>query len=81
MSNKRGRKKGYCPYVDITYESLGDYLGKKGLVRVSRSWLESLGYEISESNQIIVPEVILKEKESNKVEEESKIEYKLTHFE
>ena len=81
MSNKRGRKKGYCPYVDITYESLGDYLGMKGLVRVSRSWLEGLGYEISESNQIIIPEIILTEKESNKVEEESKIEYKLTHFE
>ena len=81
MANKRGRKKGYCPYVDITYESLGDYLGRKGFVRVSRSWLEDLGYQISEANEIVVPQIILTEKESNKVEEESKIEYKLTHFE
>jgi hypothetical protein len=80
MANKRGRKKGYSPYVDIGYESLGDYLGKKGLVRVSRSWLEGLGYEISELGDILVPEVILQEKQSNK-EDEAKIEYKLTHFE
>jgi len=81
MSNKRGRKKGYCPYVDITYESLGDYLGKKGIVRVSKAWLETLGYEISEAQEIVTPQIILTEKQSNKVEEESKIEYKLTHFE
>ena len=80
MSNKRGRKKGYCPYVDITYESLGDYLGKKGIVRVSKAWLETLGYEISEAQEITTPQIILTEKQSNKVEEESKIEYKLTHF-
>ena len=80
MANKRGRKKGYSPYVDIGYESLGDYLGKKGLVRVSRSWLEGLGYEISDKNEVVAPEVILQEKQSNK-EEDERIEYKLTHFE
>ena len=82
MANKRGRKRGYCPYVAITYESLGEYLGKKGIVKVSRAWLEELGYTISESQQIITNDVILKEKQSNnQIEEESKIEYKLTHFE
>jgi len=81
MTNKRGRKKGYTPYVDITYQDLGDYLGTKGIVRVSRSWLESLGYIILEDHQITTPNVVLEEKPSNKIEEETKIEYKLTHFE
>ena len=80
MSAKRGRKKGYCPYVSIPYESLGDYLGKKGIVKVSRAWLEELGYIINEEQQITINEITLEEKQSNKQEEE-KIEYKLTHFE
>jgi hypothetical protein len=82
MATKRGRKKGYCPYVSITYESLGEYLGNKGIVKVSRAWLEELGYTINESQEIITDEVILHKKQSNNIEEEeSKIEYKLTHFE
>jgi len=81
MTNKRGRKKGYTPYVDITYQDLGEYLGTKGIVRVSRSWLESLGYIILEDHQITTPNVVLEEKPSNQIEEDTKIEYKLTHFE
>lgn len=80
MANKRGRKKGYCPYVSISYEALGDYLGRKGIVKVSRAWLEELGYTITESQGIVVEDIIL-EKQTNTIEEESKIEYKLTHFE
>ena len=76
MTNKRVRKKGYSPYVDIPYESLGDYIGRKGLVRVSKSWLESLGYEIKQFNEIITNEPLIEE-----IKEEEKIEYKLTHFE
>ena len=76
MASKRGRKKGYSPYVDIPYESLGDYIGSKGLVRVSKSCLESLGYQVKEFNEIITNEPLIEE-----IKEEEKIEYKLTHFE
>lgn len=43
---KRGRPKGYTPYVDISYEELGDWVGRKSLVKVSRAWLESIGAQI-----------------------------------
>jgi|11_taG_2_1085331.scaffolds.fasta_scaffold93384_1 hypothetical protein len=81
MANKRGRKKGYTPYVDITYEDLGEYLGRKGIVKVSKAWLESLGYLIEGDNEIITPNITLKEIQSNQIESEAEIEYKLTHFE
>ena len=47
---KKGRPKGYSPYADITYGELGDWLGKKSLVKGSKAWLESL------INQAIVTE-------------------------
>ena len=28
--------------VDITYEELGEYVGRKGLVKVSKAWLVNL---------------------------------------
>ena len=37
---KRGRPKGVCSYVEMTYEELGDYVGKKAVVRVSRKWFD-----------------------------------------
>ena len=39
---KKGRPKGYSPYVEITYEELGDYVGRKSIVKVSKTWLESM---------------------------------------
>ena len=66
---KKGRPKGYSPYAEISYGELGDWLGKKSLVKVSKAWLESL------VNQAVVtespPVVPLPE-------EESKIEFTLT---
>ena len=38
----RGRPKGHSPYADISYEELGDWVGRKSLVKVSRAWLESV---------------------------------------
>ena len=75
---KRGRPKGYSPYTTISYEELGDWVGRKTKVLVCKKWLESLIDEPIESNKPI---------ESNESapqepleEEQPKIEYKLTHF-
>ena len=36
-------KKGRPPvYIDITYEELGEYVGRKGIVRVNKAWIEPL---------------------------------------
>lgn len=39
----KGRPKAY---QSITYEELGDYVGNRGLVKVSKSWLNTLMGEI-----------------------------------
>lgn len=46
----RGRPKGYKPYVDISYGDLGDWVGVKGRVRVSRAWWEALTGESEPSS-------------------------------
>jgi len=38
----RGRPKGHSPYVEISYEELGDWVGKKSKVLVSKKWLDSI---------------------------------------
>ena len=38
----KGRPKGYSPYTDISYEELGDWVGRKTMVKVSRAWLDDL---------------------------------------
>ena len=65
----KGRPKGYSPYADITYGELGDWLGKKSLVKVSKAWLESL------INQAVVTESL---PPAPTPEEEPKIEFTLT---
>lgn len=68
---KRGRPKGYSPYIEISYEELADWVGRKTKVPVSKKWLEALmGVENGVDKQ---PEV-----SSNDIE--SKIEYTLTQF-
>lgn len=68
---KRGRPKGYSPYIEISYEELADWVGRKTKVPVSKKWLDALmGIENSVDKQ---PEV-----SSNDIE--SKIEYSLTQF-
>ena len=39
---KRGRPKGYSPYVEISYEDLADWVGRKAKVVVCKKCLESL---------------------------------------
>ena len=65
---KKGRPKGYSPYVEMSYEELGDYVGRLALVKVSRTWLESLTKET-------LP--VYERKETQAQEVEQKIEYKL----
>lgn len=65
---KKGRPKGYSPYVEMSYEELGDYVGRLALVKVSRTWLESLTKET-------LP--VYERKETQTQEVEQKIEYKL----
>tara|TARA_Y100000593_G_scaffold87491_1_gene168021 strand:- start:398 stop:616 length:219 start_codon:yes stop_codon:yes gene_type:complete len=48
---KRGRPKGHSPYVDISYEELGDWVGRKSLVKVSRAWLQSIGAQIEHRDE------------------------------
>lgn len=38
----RGRPKGHSPYIEISYEELGDWVGKKSKVLVSKKWLDSI---------------------------------------
>ena len=45
---KRGRPKGYKPYIEISYAELGDWVGQKGKVQVSKKWLEFLMGEDSD---------------------------------
>ena len=66
---KRGRPKGYSPYTDITYDELGDWVGRKTIVKVSKAWLEDLTEQPTPSSPIVV---------ENK--EESKIEFQITDF-
>ena len=51
----KGRPKGYSPYSDLTYEELGDWVGRKSLVKVSRAWLEALRDEPNPSTPIEQP--------------------------
>ena len=62
---KRGRPKGYSPYVDITYDELGDWVGRKTIVKVSKAWLEDLTKQPTPSAPAIS-------------KEEHKIEFQLT---
>jgi hypothetical protein len=67
---KRGRPKGYSPYAEITYEELGDWVGRKTIVKVSKSWLEELTREISPSPA----------PKCEPVKDEPKIEFHITDF-
>ena len=67
---KRGRPKGYTPYTEVTYAELGEWVGVKARVRVSRAWWESVTGESEPSSPIV-------ENNKEKTEVEPKIEYKL----
>lgn len=77
---KRGRPKGYSPYAEISYEELSDYVGKKTLVKVCKSWLEDLVGE-TKAESINFHETQVKQNIPSEKEEYPKIEYELTTFE
>lgn len=86
---KRGRPKGYTPYIEMTQKQLSQWIGKKTKIPVSRKWLEFIiGEEISSfvsDNQLEddYTEESPSEVNSNdtiKNESEQKIEYTLTKF-
>ena len=47
---KRGRKKGSTSYVELSYDELGQYVGRRGIVRVSKAWLETTGWKPTPQN-------------------------------
>ncbi len=77
---KRGRPKGYSPYAEISYEELSDYVGKKTLVKVCKSWLEDL-VEGTQAETINFHETQINPNPPAEKEEYPKIEYELTTFE
>lgn len=75
---KRGRPKGYSPYIEIKYEDLADWVGRKTVVPVSKKWLQTLmGTDLDSSEDLDLDN----SSDQNYDESlESKIEYTLTHF-
>ena len=47
MIEKRGRP---LAYHSLTYEELGRYVGALGMVPVTKSWLETLGFQFDEED-------------------------------
>ncbi len=72
----KGRPKGYSPYVEISYEELGDWIGRKTMVKVSRAWLDTLRGSPAPSS----PSSEAEHFPSTPIQEEAlpKIEYTLT---
>ena len=42
MKKGKARPKGYKPFIDITYEELGQWVGPKAIVKVNTKWLDFL---------------------------------------
>lgn len=74
---KRGRPKGYKPYCEISYEELGEWVGKKTQVQVSKKWLEFLMGEGETEQDSASRE---QDPPIQKKEESSNIEYTLTQL-
>ena len=72
----KGRPKGYSPYAEITYEELGDWIGRKTMVKVSRAWLDSLRGSPVPSSPPVESDDLLSA--TTKEEILPKIEYTLT---
>ena len=82
---RKGRPKGYSPCTDITYEELGDWLGRKSLVKVSKAWLEDLtnhAVSIEQASETLTsldkPQSFDPPQKEEVEIEQPKIEFKLT---
>lgn len=80
----KGRPKGYSPYTDISYEELGDWVGRKTRVKVSRAWLDDLRGSPDPSKAITtekhrsIEEILCPSTEPEEIQ--PKIEFNLTTF-
>ena len=64
--------------VDITYEELGEYVGRKGMVKVSRAWLTHLTGDFEPCSDQSSKEEINAINEAVEKEVSPKVEYQLT---
>tara|TARA_B100002019_G_scaffold107922_1_gene92739 strand:- start:4952 stop:5188 length:237 start_codon:yes stop_codon:yes gene_type:complete len=64
--------------VDITYEELGEYVGRKGLVKVSKAWLVNLTGDFEPCSEVASDDEVREINEEVAKEIVPKIEYKLT---
>ena len=78
---KRGRPKGYSPYVEISYEDLADYGGRKTLIKVCKTWIEDLIEQTKSQNTFLNTNTAQTEHQPKENKEYPKIEYELTTFE
>ena len=74
----KGRPKGYSPYAYIEYKELGELIGRNPIIKVSRSWLESLDGSPAPSSPITKVKTLSAHSEPK--EEQPKIEFNLTTF-
>lgn len=78
----RGRPKGYSPYINIPYEDLADFVGKKTSVKVCGKWLKELIKEVNSDIEDWTDLVQSPPEEASVAnsKEQPKIEYQLTEF-
>ena len=73
---QRGRPKGHSPYIEIRYEELSDWVGRKTKVPVSKKWLQALMGEDDEDKKMLDSSPTQDYSE----EIEQKIEYNLEYL-
>lgn len=66
--------------VDISYEELGEYVGRKGLVKVSKAWLVNLTGDFEPCSDTATQEEVNDINEAVSQEVAPKVEFKLTDF-
>ena len=66
--------------VDITYEELGEYVGRKGLVKVSKAWLVNLTGDFEPCSDTATQDEVNDINEAISQEVVPKVEFKLTDF-
>lgn len=77
---KRGRPKGYSPYIEISYEELADYVGRKTPVKVCKNWIEDLVRQANSTTKISSVNVLTEDSVQESAQDLPKIEFELTNF-
>ena len=60
-----GRKKGSNSFVKVPFSSLKEYIGEKTPIMVSRVWLENLGFNSTQDEEVNLD--LTTEKSSDKI--------------